>query len=95
LITALASTLRGKGITKGRWMMTGKDLIIYILQHNLEDEVIFENGGFKGFMTEKELASKFGVGRETVKLWYEFGWIEGIQIGESIFFTLDTPDPRP
>ena len=75
--------------------MTGKDLIIYILQHNLEDEVIFENGDFKCFMTEKELASKFGVTKESIKAWYEFGWIEGIRIGEYLFFSLYTPDPRP
>ena len=38
--------------------MTGKDLIVYILQNDLEDEVIFQNNRFIGFASEEELASK-------------------------------------
>ena len=42
--------------------MTGKDLIIYILKHNLENEVILKNGVLVGFIDEDQLAVKFGVG---------------------------------
>ena len=50
--------------------MTGKELIVYILQNDLEDEVIFQNNRFIGFASEEELASKFSVGVETIKWWY-------------------------
>ena len=41
--------------------MTGRDLIIYIMQNNLEDEVVLKDGFFVGFMDENEAAAKFGV----------------------------------
>lgn len=46
--------------------MTGKDLIIYILQNNLEDELVFDNGKFIGFITIREAAVKLNVGMATV-----------------------------
>ena len=36
--------------------MTGKELILYILQNNLENEQVFRNGIFIGFMDETETA---------------------------------------
>jgi hypothetical protein len=42
--------------------MTGRDLIVYILQNNLENEPVFKDGKFIGFMTEGEAAEKFDVG---------------------------------
>ena len=47
--------------------MTGRDLIIYILQNNLEDEEIFKDGKFIGFVTLNEAAVRLNVGVETVK----------------------------
>ena len=46
--------------------MTGKDLIIYILQNNLEDEVVLKEGFFVGFMDQNEAAVKFNVGVWTI-----------------------------
>ena len=51
--------------------MTGKDLIVYILKHNLENEVMFSNGYLLGFLTAEELAAKLNVGSETIKIWYK------------------------
>lgn len=34
--------------------MTGRDLILYILMNNLEDEPVFEEGKFIGFVTDVE-----------------------------------------
>lgn len=69
--------------------MTGKDLIIYILQNNLENEPMLE------LMSEIELASKFDVGIATIKFWYEYGYITtGFKIGDTLYFLKDTPDPR-
>ena len=59
--------------------MTGRDLIVYILENRLEDEVL------SWFMTVEEAAIKFNVGVETVKLWYKLGFVSGITIGDNIY----------
>lgn len=74
--------------------MTGKDLIIYILQNNLEDEVVLKDGFFVGFMDETEAAAKFGVGVWTIRAWYALGEIDGIASGEKLYFLKSMPDPR-
>lgn len=56
--------------------MTGRELIIYILENGLEDQQIFENGKFVGFLTIGEAAQKLGYGIETVKAMIETGVIE-------------------
>lgn len=53
--------------------MTGRELIIYILQHNLEDEVVLIKEQFIPHMTEKEAAVKFNVGIATIKAWRKLG----------------------
>lgn len=65
--------------------MTGRELIVYILQNHLEDEIVIENDIFFGMMTEKEASVKFGVGEATIRTWYELGALHGIKIGNSIF----------
>lgn len=74
--------------------MTGRDLIIYIMQNNLEDEVVLEDGFFVGFMDEDEAAAKFGVGTFTIMAWYSIGALDGIRVGEKLYFLKNTPDPR-
>lgn len=74
--------------------MTGRDLIIYILQNNLEDKNVFENGVFIGFMTEKEAAAKFEVGVPTIRAWHSLGFINGVLIDETLFIFKNTEDPR-
>lgn len=67
--------------------MTGKDLIIYILENDLENEPIIENGKFIGLMSVGEAASKLNVGEETVKVWIKFGRLTGITMcGEQYVF---------
>lgn len=70
--------------------MTGRDLIIYILQNNLEDKQVYENGKLIGFMTVPEAALKFGVGTATVELYFSVGAIPGIKIGETILIPANT-----
>lgn len=65
--------------------MTGRDLIIYILQNNLEDTVVFKHGRFLDFMTVSETAAKFGVGVATVRVWLELNMIQGILIGNEYY----------
>ena len=73
--------------------MTGKSLIIYILQNNLEDEPVFKDGKFLGLITVREAAAKFRVGEETVSTWYSLGMIEGVVIGEKLFIFPDSKNP--
>lgn len=75
--------------------MTGRDLIIYILTNNLENEqVVNQDGVFVGFMGEIEAAAKFGVGVATVRAWYTCGYLKGFAVGDSIFFLRNAADPR-
>lgn len=74
--------------------MTGKELIIYILQNNLEDEEIIKDGKIIGLISVEEAAMKFGVGRYTILTWYAQGKIKGIMVGNSLFFRADAEDPR-
>lgn len=73
--------------------MTGKELIIYILQNNLEDEVVLSNGIFTGIINVEQAAAKFGVGVATVRAWYQLGMIPGFTLGGSIFFMKDVENP--
>ena len=74
--------------------MTGKELILYILQNNLENTVVLEEGFFTGFMTEEEVAVKFNVGIETVRAWYNCKMAKATKIGDSLYFRKDMADPR-
>ena len=65
--------------------MTGRDLIIYILENNLEDEPVFEDDNFIGFMSVEEVALHFNVGTETIKIWIELGGIPGFEFNNKIY----------
>lgn len=65
--------------------MTGRDLIIFILQNNLEDVVLFEDGNIPGLKHISAVAVDFGVGLATVELWYELGVLPGVKIGNEIY----------
>lgn len=74
--------------------MTGKELIIYILKNDLENEEIIKDGKIVGLVSVDDLAAKFGVGRYTVLTWYAQDRIKGIMVGNSLFFREDQEDPR-
>lgn len=73
--------------------MTGREMIIYIMQNNLEDEIVLKDGFFTGFIDENEAAVKLGVGVETIKAWYALNWLSGIKIGEKLYFRKDVSNP--
>ena len=74
--------------------MTGRELIIYIMQNNLEDKEIFKDGSLVGFMSVGQACARFKVGVETVRLWYFSGLLKGIKLGDSLYFPIDATDPR-
>lgn len=73
--------------------MTGKELIIYILENNLENEPVFKDGKFIGLMTLSEAAIKFNVGTATVKAWYMLGLLKGITIGGVVLLYANQVNP--
>ena len=74
--------------------MTGRDLILYILQNNLEDEVVIKDGIFIWLMDANEAAVKFGVGVAQVNAWYVTGMLSGTKIGDQLYFLRTVSDPR-
>ena len=74
--------------------MTGKELILYILENDLENEDIIKDGVFIWLMDEKEAAIKFDVGVATIRAWYVCGQLDGIKIGDHLYFFRNAKDPR-
>ena len=58
--------------------MTGRDLIIYILANNLEDEFVFKDGRILGYLSVSEVAEKMNVGISTVYAWITQGLLNCI-----------------
>lgn len=71
--------------------MTGRDLIVYILNNKLEDKPIFHNGQLMGFMTVEEVASTLGVGKATVYAMVATHRIDYICIGDTVLFPAVQP----
>lgn len=74
--------------------MTGRELIIYIMRNNLENEEVIKDGVFVGLISEDKVAARFGVGVATVRTWFLRGTISGIKIGDRLYFLKDITDPR-
>lgn len=74
--------------------MTGRELIIYILENNLEDVSIIENGKFVGFMTVEEAAEKFDVGTSTVIAWITRGLLKSVTIYDNVYIPSNAADPK-
>ena len=72
-------------------MMTGRDLIIYILNNSLEDEPVYdkETSRVLGFMTMTEAAMKFEVGVLTIIAWVELSKLDGVTIGNKIYIPVN------
>ena len=66
---------------------------LYILQNQLEDEPVYQDGMLLGFMSEVEAALRFGVGMATIRAWYYGGMIEGVKIGNLIFISATAKQP--
>lgn len=73
--------------------MIGKDLIIYILNNGLENSDVVDILK-KALLTEKQIAAKFCVGVDTIRAWQSLHFIDGFMIGNSVYYYVDTKDPR-
>ena len=65
--------------------MTGRDLILYILENGLENEPIVKDGTFIGFFTVGEVAIQTGVGTATIYAWMKQGRLPYVSIGNRMF----------
>ncbi len=74
--------------------MTGRDLMMFILEYKLEDTEVVKDGRFFWLMSEEEAAVKFEVGVATIKAWYACGKLNGIKIDDRLYFLLNAADPR-
>lgn len=74
--------------------MIGRELMIYILENGLEDEEIFKDGKFIGFMTAEEAAVKFDVGVQTIIAWISTGVLQVVKIGDTMFIPQNATNPK-
>jgi hypothetical protein len=74
--------------------MTGRDLILFILENKLENELVVKDGIFIWLMDEEEAAVKFGVGVSTIKTWYTLKKLDGFKIKDRLYFLRTVKDPR-
>lgn len=69
--------------------MTGRDLIIYILENGLEDKPIHDNNTIimenLGFIPIDKVAVMMNVGFSTVIAWMQKGVIEGYTINNALY----------
>ena len=68
--------------------MTGRELMIYILEHGLENEPI-EDVLSNAFLTEEQAAVKLEVGTETVRTLFNLNKLPGLKIGGTIYIFKD------
>lgn len=69
--------------------MTGRDLIIYILENGLEDEPVCKDKKFIGFITISEAAEKMNVGVNTIYAWIAERQIDYIDLGYTYLIAAD------
>lgn len=73
--------------------MTGRDLIIYILENRLEDTTILEDGNIPGFMTIGQAAEKWNVGEATVSTWINLRRILAFTLGNETYIPANLKSP--
>lgn len=74
--------------------MTGKDLIIYILENDLLDEDVVQGGVPIFLMSLDEAAAAFDVGPMTIRVWAAEGKLERAVIGDRLYIYRNAKDPR-
>jgi len=65
--------------------MTGKELIIYILQNNLEDEEVIKDGALLGCLPAIDAAVKLCVGEAAIQAWVDIGYLDGFKLYDKLY----------
>ena len=66
-------------------MMTGRDLIIYILENGLEDKEVFDGDRMLGFETLHDLAEKKDTGIETILALCKMHDVQTVFINDKVY----------
>lgn len=75
--------------------MTGRELVLYILENGLEDEEIIDSKGKPaGMMTPEQAAEKFEVPVATVMAWLGTGKITSFLIGDTHYISENAENPN-
>ena len=74
--------------------MTGRELIVYILENHLEDVDVFKDGKIAFLVSEDEIAISLGVGVATVRAWFYSGMLKGVKIAERVYIVPPKDDWR-
>lgn len=75
--------------------MTGRELILHILENGLEDEEVIDKSGKPvGMMTPEEAAEKFEVSIAQINCWLATGKIESFYIGDIYYIPAFTENPN-
>ena len=75
--------------------MTGRELIIFIMENGLEDSKLFEDGTpGEGFHSLSDAAHKFDVGEATIKVWCERNLIQSVKIGDTYYVPKSAKRPN-
>lgn len=70
--------------------MTGRDLIIYILENGLEDKDVFEvMFNSNAFLSIHEAARKFNVGTATINAWVTGGYLKAFAVNGELRIPAD------
>lgn len=70
--------------------MTGRELIVYILKNNLEDEHVFKGGTFVGYLTVRQAAILMNVGVATVYALIGQNKLDYVVVGAKYFVSAES-----
>lgn len=73
--------------------MTGRELMIYILENGLEDTDIFSEGFSPLFITPEEAAIKWGCGPATIKAMINMKKVKGAKHNSEYYVLANQPNP--
>ena len=62
-----------------------RDLIIYILENELEDEEVIKDNKIIGFLSFEEVASRLDIGVSSVETMIKIGILPVVKIGEKFY----------
>lgn len=73
--------------------MTGRDLIVYIMENRLEDQEIIEDGRIIGFVTPDEAATQMNVGTATIYVWIWQKRLPAVRVGDRFYIPANFDPP--
>lgn len=73
--------------------MTGRDLMIYILENGLEDVEMFSEGFSPLFITPEAAAVKWGCGPATIKAMIDIKKVSGVKHNSEYYVLANQPNP--